>query len=292
MILSNKYFTGSILGLLLIISSCAHNDQSQGKAATDDNKLKIVSLTPSISKQLILLGVEDNVTGHTSFCPSDNFENSEQVASATEVNVEKIAVLEPDIVLVSTLTKEQVINSLRKLGVKVEYMDMPQSFDEICEQMIKIGELVNKENEAADLVKDQRNRLDSLHAAIPEGEKQKFFIEIGTNPLYAATGESFMHDYIRYAGGKNIAGDLGSGTISREAVITKNPDVIIIVTMGMVGKEEKEIWEEYPNLSAKKREQIFIIESDKASSPTPVSFVNVVEDIINLVYYRESDNQK
>ncbi|MFP3860769.1 MAG: ABC transporter substrate-binding protein [Bacteroidales bacterium] len=262
----------------------------QENQKNESDSLSIVSLTPSITKQLLLLNVEDNIVGHTSYCPSDNLENSSMVASATEVNVEKIATLEPDIVLVSTLTKEKVIINLRKLGVKVEYLDMPESFDEICNQMIKIGKLVNKENEAMAIVEEQKSRLDSLQAGIPEGERQKFFIEIGANPLYAATGESFMHDYIRYAKGENIAENLSSGTISRESVIAKDPDVIVIVTMGMVGKEEKDIWEEYQNLSATKKGQIFIIDSDKASSPTPVSFVDVTEEIINLVYYQKSDN--
>ncbi len=286
-----NFLIHAVIMLTVILASCGQTEHKKN-SNKENETLKIVSLTPSITKQLLLLGVEDNIVGHTSYCPSDNLENSKMVASATEVNVEKIAILEPDIVLVSTLTKEKVIINLRKLGIKVEYLDMPKSFDEICNQIIKIGELVNKKNEAVAIVEKQRSRLDSLQADIPEGEKQKFFIEIGANPLYAATGESFMHDYIRFANGKNIAGELSSGNISRESVIVKNPDVIIIVTMGMVGKEEKDIWEEYQNLSATKKGQIFIIESDKASSPTPVSFVDVTEEIINLVYYQKIDNQK
>ncbi|MGM0497963.1 MAG: ABC transporter substrate-binding protein, partial [Bacteroidota bacterium] len=250
----------------------------------------IVTLTPSITKQLLLLGVENYVIGHTSYCPSDNLKNSEEVASATEVNIEKIAVLDPDVVLVSTLTKKKVIDNLRKLGIEVEYMEMPESFDEICEQMMKLGKIVKREDKASGIVERQKNRLDSLQNTIPEGEDLKFFIEIGADPLYAATSESFMHDYIRFADGTNIAADLKSGSMSRESVLAKNPDVIVIVTMGIVGKEEKEIWHEYPNLNASKKGNIFVIDSDKASSPTPVSFTKVVEEIIELVYHQNSEN--
>ncbi|MFP4621163.1 MAG: ABC transporter substrate-binding protein, partial [Bacteroidales bacterium] len=229
--------------------------------------------------------VEDDVVGHTSYCPKEKLKNSELVASATEVNIEKIATLEPDLVLASTLTKEKVINNLRKLDITVKYLEMPKSFEAICRQMNTIGELADRADNASAIVKKQREKLDSLRNTIPKGKKLKFFIEIGADPLFAATSNSFMHDYIRYANGKNIAADLKTGTISRERVITENPDVIIIVTMGVVGKEEKETWQEYPNLKASKNDNVFVIDADKASSPTPVSFIEVLGKIIELVYH-------
>jgi len=278
------------IAILIITASCNQNGQ-QTKEKNNPDSLQIVTLTPSITKQLLLLGVEDYVIGHTSYCPSENLDNSELVASATEVNIEKIAVLNPDVVLVSTLTKKKVIDNLRKLGIKVKYMDMPKSFDEICEQMIKLGKITKKKDKASAIVENQRAKLDSLQNTIPEGKKLKFFIEIGANPLYAATSESFMHDYIRFANGKNIAAGLETGTMSRESVLVKNPDVIVIVTMGIVGKEEKEIWHEYPNLNASKKDNIFVIDADKASSPTPVSFTKVVGEIIELVYHQNNEKE-
>jgi iron complex transport system substrate-binding protein len=288
---TNNIFIGISVIMLLAVFSCKQVGQQENDKNKKNNTTnqKIVSLTPSITKQLVLLDVEDRIIGHTSYCPKDSLDNSELVASATEVNVEKIATLQPDVVLVSTLTKKKVIDNLRKLGIKVRYMDMPKSFDEICTQMTKLGKILNEREKAKAIVKRERNRVDSLQNTIPENNKKlKFFIEIGANPLFAATSESFMHDYITYANGKNIAAGLKSGTISRESVIVKNPDVIVIVTMGIVGKEEKQIWKEYPNLNAAKKDNIFVIDSDQASSPTPVSFTKVLGKIINLVYHKEN----
>jgi iron complex transport system substrate-binding protein len=263
--------------------SCDRKPQNDA-SNSDSGTFKIVSLTPSITKQLNLLGVQDNVFGHTSYCPSENLENSEVVATGMEVNVEKIVTLEPDVVLVSTLTNEKVIENLKKFDMEVKYLPMPKSFDEICEQFIEIGEIVRSEKKAKTIVKRQRAKLDSLQNLIPEGEKLKFFIEIGANPLFAATSESFMHDYIRYANGVNITEDLKNGYVNRENILVKNPDVIIIVTTGVAGKKEQQIWQEYPNLNAAKKDNIFVIDADKASSPTPASFVSVEERIIQLVY--------
>jgi len=280
----NKKIALIVAAIILIFSGSCNTEQPENNASKDEG-LRIVSLTPSITKQLILLGVEDDVVGHTSYCPEEKLKNSELVASATEVNIEKIAILEPDLVLASTLTKEKVINNLRKLDITVKYLEMPKSFEAICRQMNTMGELADRADKASAIVKKQREKLDSLQSKIPKGKKLKFFIEIGADPLFAATSNSFMHDYIRYANGKNIAADLKTGTISRESVIAKNPDVIIIVTMGVVGKEEKETWQEYPNLKASKNDNVFIIDADQASSPTPISFIEVLGKIIELVYH-------
>ena len=275
----------SVVSILFILtgSSCK-KEQNDTQEEFISDSMRIVSLTPSITKQLYLLGVEDLVVGHTSYCPSEGLKNSELVASAMEVNVEKIATLHPDIVLVTTLVKSKIVDKLKMLGINVQYLPSPKSFNEICNQFIELGAAVERKSKAISIVKAQEEKLDSLQNTIPPGKKLKYFIEIGAKPLYAATPESFMHDYIRYANGINIAEGLKSGTMSRESVIVKNPDVIVIVTMGIVGKEEKEIWQDYPNLNASKNGRIFVIDSDLASSPTPITFTNVVGKIINKVY--------
>jgi iron complex transport system substrate-binding protein len=94
-----------------------------------------------------------------------------------------------------------------------------------------------------------------------------------------------MDDYITFSGGRNIAAGFTKGTITRESVVLHNPDVIFIVTMGIVGPEEKTIWESYPNLNATKNKKIFIIESAKACVATPQNFSETLEQIIHLIYY-------
>src|SRR6056297_289820 len=277
-----------MLVFALFAGSCKHEEKKKN-ADIQSQKIKIVSLTPSITKQLNLLEVYDQVVGHTSHCQSDSLKNSHLVSTGMEVNVEKIATLKPDLILVSSLTRDKIIKNLKKLELNVRYLKMPQSFEEICKQFMQIGSMVDQKKKASDIIQRQKKRLDSLQRLIPNEEKLNFFIEIGANPLFTATKKSFMHEYIKYANGNNISANLKNGMVSRESVLSKNPDVIIIVTMGVVGKEEKKVWQKYPNLNANKKNNIFIINADKASSPTPISFVDVTEKIINLVYLQKNN---
>lgn len=52
--------------------------------------------------------------------------------------------------------------------------------------------------------------------------------------------------------------------------VKQNPYVIIITTMGIVGKEEKKIWQKYKTISAVRNDRIYIVDFDKFRSSTPV----------------------
>jgi ABC-type Fe3+-hydroxamate transport system substrate-binding protein len=245
---------------------------------------RIVSLTPSITKMLYLLDAQKGLVGCTSYCEDAKKDHITIVASAVEVNVEKLFLLKPDLVFASELTKPSTIDALRKLGLKVNVFSTPSSFNELCSQFIEIAKLTGKQTLANNIIEKQKLRLSQLKQLIPADKKPKVFFEIGAKPLFTVIPNTFMDDYISFIGGVNIASDLKSGSITRESVLIRNPDVILIITMGVVGAEEKDEWENYQNIGASKNKKIFVIDSDKACSPTPINFVDVVEELLKLMY--------
>ncbi|MFH0791132.1 MAG: cobalamide ABC transporter substrate-binding protein, partial [Candidatus Omnitrophota bacterium] len=97
-------------------------------------------------------------------------------------------------------------------------------------------------------------------------------------------GGYFVNDYIEFAGAVNIAKEEKKGIYSKERVIMANPDVIIITTMGMAGEAEKKNWEQFPALSAVKSKRIYIINTEKLTSPTPASFVETLEELVAILH--------
>jgi len=245
---------------------------------------RIVSLVPWVTKSIYLMGEKEKLVGCTSYCPVEASDNIPVVASAMSVNLEKTLTLRPDIVVASSLIKPETIDNLKKLGLKVVYLPYPKSFEEICSYFIQIGELVGQGAKAKSIVAQQRERLAGLKAKVPAGKNPNVFIQIGAKPLFGAVPDTFMDDFIRFSGGKNIATGLKIGSVTREFVLTQNPDVIFIVTMGIVAEEEKDVWLNYPALSASKSKKIFILDADKTCSPTPILFVDALEEMIKLMY--------
>lgn len=261
--------------ILLILSLLLLTISSQSQTSPT----RIVSLAPSLTKSLYYLGAEEKLIGHTNYCFIANADNKQVVASAVKVNIEKVITLRPDLVLASTITDPETINLLKKAGIRTEVFPTPKSFHEICIQFEHLGAIVGKTEKASEIVADVRQKVDIIKATYTKEIKSDFFFQIGAKPLFTVLENTFMNDYITFSGGQNIAAGLKVGTLNREFVLMKNPDVIIIVNMGIVGDEEKKVWENYPQLSAVKNKKIFFIESDMASTPNPPDFLKTMEAI-------------
>ena len=267
-----KFF--SLFALLLV---CHIYSQAQ-------EARRIVSLVPWVTKSLYLMGEQGRLVGCTNYCPVEAADKIEVVANAMNINIEKVLLLKPDVVIASSLIKPETIDNLKKLGLKVVYQAYPESFEEICAYFIQIGDLVGQGAKAKEIVDQQKMRLAKLKTSIPSGKNPSVFIQIGAKPLFCAVPNTFMDDFIRFSGGKNSAAELKMGSVTREYVLKQNPDVIFIVTMGIVAEEEKDTWLGYSALSASRNKKIFILDADKTCSPTPILFVDALEEMIRLMY--------
>ena len=240
---------------------------------------RIISLAPSLTMDVYYLDSKDKLVGCTSYCEIAKPDKKEIIGTALTVNIEKILSLKPDLVIAATITKPDIIEKLRNLGIKVEVFESPKSFDQICSQFLKLGMLIGKEGKAKAVIAESKVTVEKIKAQHQGKPSQKVFFQIGAKPLFTVLTNTFMNDYITFCGGTNRASDLKSGTIGRETVLNRDPDVIIIVTMGIVGNEEKSLWEKYPSMSAATKKKIFIIDSNLACTPTPVSFVQTLETV-------------
>lgn len=260
-------------------------ESSGARVALRESPRRIVSLGPAITEELYILGAEDRLVGCTVYCQKPpEAKKKEKVGTTIEVNLEKIVALRPDLVLATSLTDPRAKEKLKNLGIRIITFSAAKNFSEICGQFLELGKIVGKEEQAAEIVTLARSRVDSIREKIRGLKSPKVFIQVGAKPLVAATGDSFINDFIEFAGGINIAREAGAGLYSREEVIRRNPDVIIIVTMGIEGEEEKEAWAKYGSLNAVKNGRIYIIDSYRLCSPTPVSFAESLEEIARILH--------
>ncbi|HPH41282.1 MAG TPA: helical backbone metal receptor [Syntrophorhabdaceae bacterium] len=237
------------------------------------NNLGIISLSPVITEGLYLLGMGDNIIGVTIYCqrPSQA-KDKQKVGSVVDVNVEKIVNLKPDIVFAMSHTNTKDIKKLRDTGINVITFDIPKTFERLCEIFLALGKTIGKEKEAIHIVNASKRKVSDIRKKTSGLQKQKVFIQIGAKPLFAATDDSFVNDYIEFSGGINIFKDAGSGLISREEVLKRNPDIILIATMGVAGKDEQKIWHRYKMINAVWNNRIYLVDPYRICSPTPVSF--------------------
>lgn len=276
----------ALLVLCFVLScSCQNKRTSQGIQAS--TALRIVSLAPSVSKELCYLGAEKNIVGATSYCNISKGNEDLIIGSAIDVNIEKIVLLKPSIVIATGLTKQNNIEALRNNGVKVHLMSEMHSFKDICNAFITLGKIVNKEQKARTIIGKAQHTIDSLRTSISGERKKKVFFQIGAKPIYAVISNTFLDELITLANGENIACDMTYGTMTRESVINSNPDVIYVANMGIVGQGEKKIWESYNTLNAVRDNKVFIIDSGMACTPSVIAFTQTLNQMIKEIYHNE-----
>jgi len=194
---------------------------------------RIVSLAPAITEMLFALGAGDRVVGVTAQCDYPPEAASRAiVGDFATISLERVIVLEPDLVLCTGGIQEQVGVRLKELGLRVEQI-YPRSVDGMLEALSRLGALVGCQAEAAMITADCRMRLGRLSAriaALPTLDRPRVFVEIWDEPLVTAGADSFLQEVITLAGGRNIADSLTAAypRIDPEFVVLQDPQVIMI----------------------------------------------------------------
>ncbi|MFQ3573492.1 MAG: helical backbone metal receptor, partial [Thermodesulfovibrionales bacterium] len=250
-----------------------------------DRPKRIVSLGPAITEGIYLLGQGDSIVGVTNYCirPPDA-QKKERVGGVTNISVEKISRLKPDIIIATPLTDIRALEKLKRLGFYVVHFTLARDFNDVNADFLKLGGLIGRQKEADEIVRNARRRLDELRSKIVFKNKPRVFVQIGARPLFTITDDSFVNDMITLSGGINIAQGAGSGVYSREKVVEQNPDVILIMNMGIATEEERTAWLRYKTMNAVRHGRIYAIDSYRLGSPTPITFVETVEELINLLH--------
>jgi len=99
----------------------------------------------------------------------------------------------------------------------------------------------------------------------------RVFYEVWNEPLMTVNGKQIISDVIRLCGGTNIFAELPAlaPTVSTEAVLAENPDVIIAGGMGERNAAWLEPWKKWPRLKATARGNLFFIDPNLLQRHTP-----------------------
>jgi iron complex transport system substrate-binding protein len=285
-IVLDRYTHGSpgrrlLMGLLLLAVSCI----ALPCLAQDRYPQRIISLGPTITEKLYILGVEERIVGVTTYCVRPvRATEKEKIGNVTNIRLEKVVRLRPDLVVATSLTGIKVLDQLKRLGLRTAVFGDPRSFEEMNKQFLELGRIVGKEAKAEEIVRATERRVASIRRATGNLDRPKVFVQVGARPLFAATGTSFINDFVEFAGGINVAAHAKSGFYNREEVVLRNPDVIVIVTMGITAAEEKKVWGKFTGLSAVKSGRMLIMDPYKVCSPTPLTFVETLQEFTKALH--------
>lgn len=271
------FFAGSA-ALLVVLAS---GDGEGRRVAPPAGKIaRVVSLSPSVTRQVVDLGAGDVLVGVTNYHPPLE-KNVPVVSSIVLPNIELIYSLRPDAVLLSAA---DVIAAhaprMEALGLAVRRFGKNESFDDIIANYRGLAALLGKGKEAEAKVEAYRRELASILKA--RGVRCAFFVSHG--PIVAAGGKSFINEIIRDAGGINVFGDIGISypIVSLETIVERDPDVIISMMPGAAGFFADAL-EEVPGVKALRDRRVVSVEDDHLPYYTPRDYLASVRAVAEIL---------
>jgi iron complex transport system substrate-binding protein len=210
---------------------------------------------------------------------------------AFEPNLEAIAALEPDLVIVANDTAE-LVASLDRLGIPVHYADLDSdvtTIDGVLDQIEELGRITDTSERAEVIVAGLRERIDDVRGVvetIPDDARPSVYHELDS-AFYSAADDTFIGDIYVLLGAENIAGD-GGGTsypqLTQEAIIAANPEIIVLadeefgVTVDSV--KARPGWDA---IDAVRNGRIYGVDPDIISRPGP-RIVDALEQLAARFY--------
>jgi len=253
-------------------------DQAGRVVSIEKEPVKIVSLAPRNTEILYALGLEENLFGVTEYCDyPEAAKDKPKIGEFSTVDIERIVKIQPDLILATSMHKDEAVPRLEELGFAVLIIQ-PRTIDEIMETIKLVGRAAGREDRASQLVAEIESRTKAITektSALTETQKPKVFYILWHEPLMTVGAETGIHDLIVKAGGINIARGLSGDypTISLESVVMTNPEVIIAGSGHGAGENLPfEFAMSEPRLEgidARQNGRIYQVDSDLTNRPGP-----------------------
>jgi iron complex transport system substrate-binding protein len=191
---------------------------------------RLVSIGPSITAFLFVLGAGPRVVGVDDFSDEPAEAASREHVGGIKVNFEKVVALKPDLVFTVKFS-DGTIEKLQSASLNVLVVD-PQSVSDIAKTATLLGKAVGVDGEA--LARSIQRRVDAVKAkTAPVATRPRVYHEIDASDpakIFTVGPGSYINDLIDIAGGTNVAARAASAypQLSAEEILRSDPEVIVL----------------------------------------------------------------
>jgi iron complex transport system substrate-binding protein len=231
---------------------------------------RIVSLAPHATELLFAAGAGERVVGVVR--GSDHPQAARSlpvVGDAHALDVERILLARPDLVVAWPWTAPAQVEKLRARGVAV-YTSDPQTIDGIAASIERLGALAGTPEVAAVAARAFRDRLAAAVAGA-RASGVRVFYAIWHEPLYTVGGRHLVSQAIAACGGENVFAALAlpAPQVSVEAVIAARPQVIVAGTDDAKRPGWLDDWRRWPGIPAVRDGRLRVVDANLLHRPGP-----------------------
>ncbi|MDQ2975737.1 MAG: cobalamin-binding protein [Acidobacteriota bacterium] len=234
---------------------------------------RIISLAPNLTEIVYAVGAGNRLVGNTTFCDyPPEAKNVAKVGDTLQPSIERILVLRPQLVLVSTASQlEAFTEQLNEHQIAV-YVTDPRDLEGVFRSISSVGDLLNEPAAASELVKQLRARSEKVERAVAGLAPLSVFFQLSGQPLYTAGKTSFVTNLIERAGGRSVTADVNEAwpRLSDEAALASRPEAIIMLSGDAMGAAANtKVATALRNSPAASNGRVYLIDGDLLTRPGP-----------------------
>lgn len=258
----------------------------------------IISTAPSNTEVLVALGLADKLVAVDKYSADvEGLKSDITKIDFRNPDAEKIIALKPDIVIASGHNKvgdEDPFALIKEAGIPVAYIPSSYSINGIYEDIEFIASLTNTDKKGKELIDSMKKEIENIKAIGDKiTEKKKVYFEIGAGSgLYTFGNKTFLNELIETVGATNVFGNESSWiTVTPEAVINSNPDVILVNTSGtnqagLTAIQDVESRDGWDTITAVRDGKVYYIDNNSSSRPSQ-NVIKALKEIAKAIYPNE-----
>lgn len=227
---------------------------------------RVVTLAPSLTEIMLELEAGDLLVGLLDGGERPvAVEHLPSVGNFGQLELESLLSLKPDLVLlwpdsISSAQRQQ----LQRLGIPIMLVE-PRKLADLAVQFAEIGSRIGRAEQGKRLRQQFNKGLQRLSQRYQREQPLQVFYQVWDVPLYTLGGQQIISDALRVCGAENIFAELTlpAPQVSVEAVLARNPEVILASTQGQL-----DAWRIWPGVAAVEREQLWLVPDDGLERPS------------------------
>lgn len=227
----------------------------------------------------------------------ESFKNAEEIGTMTQPNVERILEIQPDLVILRHDMRGQgdlipIFENNNIPFITVNY----DNFEEYSYVMRIFTAITDKDDLYQEKVVNIKDKIDSILAKAPKDKKPSVLLMFSTaKDVSVKLENTFVGDMLKELGAKNIAYDAKLSdeemqVFSMEKVLERDPDFILVQTMGDIEKikdrlvkdvEENPAW---GSLTAVKEGRYIILPKDLYLYKPNARYIEAYKGLAEILY--------
>lgn len=214
---------------------------------------RIASLAPGATEMLFAAGAGNHVIATVEY--SDEPAAAMQVpriGDVVSIDMEKLLALRPEVAVVWPGGGNPAqIEEIGRMGIRI-YRQQVNALADLPGSLRRLGALAGTSAVAEQAARDIERRLAALSRTYEKGRNPSVLLEVWNHPVYTIGGTHLMSDALRICGARNVFGDLHElgPAIDVEAVVARNPDIIVAAAPPGAGPEWLADWKRFTTLRA------------------------------------------